>query len=91
MQNRSKILILLFTATLVVGTLTLWHSSNYSDAVEQFKSLFSGNSLYDLKHFLPSITDRASLLYGGISLFSVIMILVVLGAARRNSSRRTRD
>jgi hypothetical protein len=91
MQNRSKILILLFTATLVVGTLTLWHSSNDNDGVEQFRSLFSSNTLYELKRSLPSLTDRSSLWYGGISLFSVIMILLVLGAARRSNSRRPRE
>jgi hypothetical protein len=88
MQNRSKILILLFTATLVVGTLTLWHSRNDSSAVEDFKSLFSGTTLYDLKKSLPSVTVRACIWYGGISLFSVIMILLVVRAARRNGSRR---
>jgi hypothetical protein len=91
MQNRSKILILLFTATLVMGALTLWHSSNDNDAVEQFRSLFSTSTLYDLKHFLPSVTDRTSLLYGGLSLFSVIVIFLVLRAARRNDSRRPRE
>lgn len=87
MQNRSKILILLFTATLVVGTLTLWHSRNDNDAVERFRSLFSYEAVYEFKRSLPSVTDRASLWYGGISLFSVIMMLLVLRAARRNGSR----
>jgi TRAP-type C4-dicarboxylate transport system permease small subunit len=91
MQNRSKILILLFTATIMVGSLTLWHSTNYSDAVVQFRSLFSGSSLHDLQYLLPSITDRSSLLYGGISLFSVIMILLVLKAAWRDDSRRSKE
>jgi hypothetical protein len=91
MQNRSKILILLFTATLVVGALTLWHSGNDNDAVESFRALFSISTLYSLKYLLPSITDRTSLLYGGLSLFSLIMILLVLGAVRRNNSRRPRD
>lgn len=90
MQNRSKVLILLFTATLVVGTLTRWHSSNDDDAVERFRSLFSSTTIYDVKRSLASVTDRASLLYGGISLFSIIMILLVLRAARRNDSRRPR-
>ena len=99
MPNRYKILILLFTATLTVGTLTLWHSSNDNDAVEQFRSLFSSSTLYNLKHSvpsvteysLPSITDRASLWYGGISLFSVIMVLLVLKAAHRSDSRRSKE
>jgi hypothetical protein len=96
MPNRNKILILLFTATLTVGALTLWHSSNDNDAVEQFRSLFSSSTLYNLKHSvteysLPSINDRASLWYGGISLFSVIVILLVLKAARRSDSRRSKE
>lgn len=91
MQNRSKILILLFTATLGVGALTLWHSRNDDEAVEHFRSLFSTSTLYDLKHSLPSVTDQASLLYGGISLFAIIMIVLVLRAVLRGSSRGPRD
>jgi hypothetical protein len=89
MQNRSKILILLFTATLLVGALTLWHSGNDTDAVESFRALFSSITLYDLKHFLPSVTDQASLLYGGISLFAIVMVVLVLRAACRNDSRQS--
>jgi hypothetical protein len=91
MPTRYKILILLFTATLVVGALTLWHSGNDNDAVENFRAFFSSSTLSNLKNLLPSITDRTSLLYGGLSLFSLIMILLVLGAVRRNNSRRPRD
>ena len=95
MQNRSTTLILLFTVTLAVGVLTLWHSSNDTEAVERFRSLFSTSTVYDLKHSLPSVVDysllsvvdRGSLLYGGISLFAIIMIVLVLWAARRAASR----
>jgi hypothetical protein len=88
MQNRSTILILLFTVTLAVGALALRHSSNDNEAVERFRSLFSTSTVYDLQHSLPSVTDRASLLYGGISLFAIIVIVLVLRAARRDTSRR---
>jgi hypothetical protein len=91
MQNRSTILILLFTVTIAVGALTLWHSSNDNEAVERFRALFSTGTVYDLKHSLPSVTDRASLLYGGISLFAIIVIVLVLRAARRDSSRGPRN
>jgi hypothetical protein len=91
MQNRSTILILLFTVTLAVGALTLWHSSNDDEAVERFWSLFSTSTVYDLKPFLPSFTDPASLLYGGISSFAIIMIVLVLRAARRATSRDPRN
>jgi hypothetical protein len=87
MQNRSTILILLFTVTLAVGALALWQSSNDNEAVERFRSLFSTSTVYDLKPSLPSVTDRASLLYGGISLFAIIVIVLVLRAARRAASR----
>jgi len=90
MQNRSTILILLFTVTLAVGALALWHSSNDNEAVERFRSLFSTSTVYDLTHSLPSVTDQASLLYGGISLFAIIVIVLVLRAARRDSSRGPR-
>jgi hypothetical protein len=87
MQNRSTILLLLFTVTLAVGALTLWQSSNDNEAVERFRSLFSTSAVYDLQNSLPSVTDQASLLYGGISLFAIIVIVLVLRAARRDSSR----
>jgi hypothetical protein len=91
MQNRSTILILLFTVTLAVGALALWLSSNDNEAVERFRSLFSTSTVYDLKYSLPSVTDQASLLYGGISLFAMIVIVLVLRAARRDTSRRPRN
>jgi hypothetical protein len=91
MQNRSMILILLFTVTLALGALALWHSSNDNEALERFRSLFSTSTVYDLKRSLPSVTDRASLLYGGISLFAIIVIVLVLRAARRDSSRGPRN
>jgi hypothetical protein len=90
MPTRYKILVLLFAATLIVGTLTLWHSGNDNDAVESFRALFSSSTLYNLKNLLPSVTDRTSLLYGGLSLFSIAMIFLVLGAACRNNSGRPR-
>ena len=90
MQNRSTILILLFTVTLAVGALA-WHSINDNEAVERFRSLFSTSTVYDLKHSLPSVTDRASLWYGGISLFAIIVIVLVLRAARRAASRDPRN
>ena len=75
MQSRSKILILLFTVTLALGTLALLHSSNDNDVVLRFRSLFSNRTLYNLKANLTSITDVTSLWYGGISLFAIIMIV----------------
>jgi hypothetical protein len=91
MPTRYKILVLLFAATLTVGTLTLWHSSNDHNAVTDFRSLFSHHTVYNLQYSLPSVTDRASLWYGGISLFSVIMILLILKAALRNHTGRRRE
>jgi hypothetical protein len=91
MQNRSTILILLFTTTLAVGALALWHSSNDNEAVERFRSLFSTSTVYDLKHSVPSVIDLSSLAYGGISLFAIIMIVLVLRAARRAASRDPRN
>jgi uncharacterized membrane protein YidH (DUF202 family) len=91
MQNRSTILILLFIVTLALGALTLWHSSNDDEAVERFRSLFSTSTVYDLKDSLPSVTDQASLLYGGIALFAIIVIVLVLRAAWRDPSRDPRN
>jgi hypothetical protein len=98
MQMRSTILILLFAVTLAVGVLTLWQYSNDNEAVERFRSLFSTSTVYDLKDSLPSVedslpsvTDQASLLYGGIALFAIIVIVLVLRAARRDTSRRPRN
>ena len=88
MQTRYKILILLFTITLTLGTLTLLHSGNNDDALLRFRSLFSNRTLYSLKHTLVSITDGASLWYGGLSLFAIIMIVLVFRIARRHISQR---
>jgi hypothetical protein len=85
------VLILLFAVTLALGAATLWHSSNDAEAVERFRSFFSPRTVYDLRFFLPSITDQASLLYGGISLFAILMIVLVLRAACRAASRGSRD
>jgi hypothetical protein len=91
MQNRSAILILLFSVTLALGALTLWHSRDDTEAVERFRSLFSITTVYDLQHSLPSVIDRASLLYGGMSLFAIIVIVLVLRAACRDASQGSRD
>ena len=91
MQNRSTILLLLFTVTLAVGALTLWQSSNDNEAVERFRSLFSTSAVYDLQNSLPSLTDQASLLYGGIALLAIIVIVLALRAAWRDSSRSPKN
>jgi len=91
MPGRYKILSLLLTVTPALGAVTLWHSRNDDESVERFRSLFSTSTLYDLKPFLPSVTDQVSLLYGGISLFAIIVIVLVLRAACRASSRDPRD
>ncbi|MET0643678.1 MAG: hypothetical protein ABWZ17_04835 [Candidatus Binatia bacterium] len=91
MQNRSTILLLLFTVTLAVGALTLWQSSNDNEAVERFRSLFSTSAVYDLQNSLPSVTDQASLLYGGIALLAIIVIVLALRAAWRDSSRSPKN
>jgi ABC-type phosphate transport system permease subunit len=91
MQNRSTILILLFTVTLAVGALTLWQSSNDNEAVGRFRSLFSTSAVYDLQNSLPSVTDQASLLYGGIALLAIIVIVLALRAAWRDSSRSPKN
>ena len=99
MQNRPKFLILLFTVTIAVGALT-WHVSDDNEAVERFRSLFSTSTVYELKHSMPSVIepsslvsviDLSSLVYGGVSLFAIIMIVLVLKAVRRNFSRGPRN
>ena len=97
MQNRSRFLILLFSVTLAVGALT-WHANDDNDAVERFRSLFSTSTIYELKHPLPSdpsslvsVINLSSLVYGGISLFAIILIILVVRAARRAASRDPTD
>lgn len=96
MQKRSKFLILLFTVTLAVGALT-WPASEDYEAVEDFRSLFSTSTVYELKHSMPSVPDPSSLapvidlpslVYGGISLFAIILIVLVIRAARRAVSNK---
>jgi chromosome segregation ATPase len=91
MQIRYKILILLLTVTLAVGTLALLHSSSDSDALLRFRALFSNRTLYNLKPSLTFMTDGTSLWYGGISLFAIIMIVLVFRAARRDGSQGLGD
>jgi chromosome segregation ATPase len=86
MPSRYKILILLCTVTLAVGTLALLQSSNDNDALFRFRALFSDRRLYNPKHILTLMTDVTSLWYGGISLFAIFMIVLVFKAARRDAS-----
>lgn len=95
MQNRSKFLILLFTVTIAAGALT-WHASDDSEAVEHFRSLLSISTVYELKHSMPSVIDPSSLVsvidlsglvYAGITSFAIILIVLVIRAARRAASR----
>jgi hypothetical protein len=90
MRTRYKIFILLVTVTLVVGTLTLLHSRDDNDTVLRLRSFFSNRALSIFEHSLPPVTDGTSVWYGGIALFSIIMILLVFRAARRGGSRRLR-
>ena len=86
MQSRYKIFILLFSVTLALGTLTLLQTSNDNDAVLRFRSLFSSHTIYNLQHTLASITTRASLWYGALSLLAIIMIVLVFRIARHHDS-----
>ena len=95
MQNRSKFLILLFTVTLAVGALA-WPATRDSEAVENFHSLFSTRTVYELKQSMPSVVDSSSLVpvidlpslvYGGISLFAIILSVMIVRAACRTASR----
>ena len=99
MQNRSKFLMLLFTINIAVGALT-WHASDDNEAVERFRSLFSTSTVYELKHSIPpvidpsslvSVIDLSSLVYGAISSFAIILIVLVITAARRAASRNPRN
>ena len=86
---------LLFTVTIAVGALT-WRASDDNEAVERFRSLFSTSTVYELKHSMPSVInpsslisviDLSTLVYGGISSFAIILIVLVIRAARRAASR----
>src|SRR5262245_16827546 len=87
---RTRYKILLVTVTLVIGTLTLLHSRDDNDAILRLRSFFSNRALSTFGHSLPSVTNRTSVWYGGIALFSIIMIVLVFRAARRRGSRRFR-
>jgi chromosome segregation ATPase len=84
MQSRYKILILLFTVTLALVTL---HSSNGNDTMPPFTSLFSDHTIYNLQQPLASITARASLWYGALSLLAIIMIVLAFTIARHHHSQ----
>ena len=87
---RTRYKILLVTVTLVIGTLTLLHSRDDNDAILRLRSFFSNRALSTFDHSLPSVTNGTSVWYGGIALFSIIMIVLVFRAARRGGSRRLR-
>jgi chromosome segregation ATPase len=91
MPSRYKILILLFIVTLAVGTLALLHSDHDNDALLRFRALFAHRTFYNLKPALMLMIDRASLWYGGISLLAIVMIVLVLRAARRDGSQGLRE
>jgi hypothetical protein len=88
MQTRYKILILLFTITLALGALTLPQFTNNNDAIRHFRAFFSDRTLYNLKPTLASITASASLWYGALSLFAILMIVLVFWSARRRGAQR---
>src|SRR5262245_17354975 len=90
MQTRYKIFILLVTVTLAVGALTLLHSPENNDAMLRLRSLFSNHVLSTFGHTLSSMTGGASIWYGGIALFAIIMIVLVFRTARRGGSHRLR-
>src|SRR5262249_34949127 len=90
MRTRYKIFILLVTVTLVVGTLTLFHSHDDNDAVLRLRSLFSNRALSTFGHSLPAVTDGTSGWYGGMALFAIIMIVLVFRTTRRGGSHRPR-
>jgi myosin heavy subunit len=91
MRTRYKIFILLFTVTAILGAVTFMRSSNDSEAVVRFRSLFSYHTVYGLKHTLASMTDGTSVWYGGISLVAIIVIVLVIRAARRDAAQGPRE
>ena len=85
MRRRDKILILLFTVILALGTLVLPHPVKLDDAVIRFRLLVSDrtvHTVHNLRHTLTPLFDGTSLWYGGILLFAIIIIVLVLRAAR---------
>jgi chromosome segregation ATPase len=86
MQSRYKILILLFAAILVLGTLTLLQSSDATDAVLSLRSFFSNQM--DPER-LPSIT--VNLWYGAFSLLAIIIVVLAFKIARNHDSQRRRE
>src|SRR5262249_32038076 len=90
MRTRYNIFIMLLTVTLVVGTLAFLHSPDDNDAILRLRSFFSNRALSTFDYSLPSVTNGTSVWYGGIALFSIIMIVLMFRAARRGGSRRLR-
>ncbi len=91
MQTRYKILVLLFTATVILGAVTFTRFGNDSAAVLRFRSLFSYQSLYSLKYALTSVAERGNPWYAGLSLFAILMIVLVFRVARRDRSESLRE
>ena len=91
MRSRDNILILLFTATLGLGTLILLQAGDDGDALLRFRSLLSNRTVHNLSDILTSIADGTSLWYGGISLFAIIMIALAFRAARGGDLQALRE
>jgi chromosome segregation ATPase len=85
MRTRYKILILLFTATLALGTFILLYSSD--DALRRFRLLLFKDPLKLLAEVTLSAGNLDGLGYGGISLFAIIVIGLAIKVARDGELR----
>jgi myosin heavy subunit len=91
MKARYRIFVLLCVVTVALGAVIFMRSSDDSDAVLRFRAFFSYHSLYTLKSALPSLSQGTGLWYAGLSVFAILMVGLVLKAARRNGSQGLRE
>jgi hypothetical protein len=87
MRRRNKVLILLFTVVLALWTVVLSHPVKFDNAVSDR----TAPTVQHLKHILTPLLDGTSLWYGGVSLFAMIIIVLLLRAARGVALRASRE
>jgi chromosome segregation ATPase len=85
MRTRYKILILLFTATLALGTFILLYSND--DALRRFRLLLFKDPLKLLAEVTLSAGNLDGLGFGGIALFAIIVIGLAIKVARDGELR----
>ncbi len=78
MQTRNKIIILLFTATVALGSLILSYAGDHDASLLRFRALLLNNPVGLVTDEVMGPSSGDGLWYGVLSIFAIIMIGVIL-------------